>query len=390
MNIRNKTREDILNLPNKYVLAELPTGFGKSKLALDWLKNTGIRTKILIVVPRLVLIDNWKQEFIKWGYKDYLSSVEFVTYVSFPKKIGHWNAVILDEAHHLSERCVGVLEYFSIKKAILLSATVSKKIKQRLYNAFDDLCVKKITARKAIQEEVLPDPQVILIPLYLDNYKKDCTIIKNKKKGNPITLEYSQRFRANTIKDRKVIIPCTQLQWYNDISSLIAYYKNKMHIDIYKNLYLFTCGERLKWLSNQKTSFIAEILKKVHKERTLTFCNSILQTEVLGKYCINSKNRNALQYKEAFNSGKINHITACNMLNEGVNLTNCKIGIYAALNSSELLIKQKLGRLLRHPNPILIIPYYKNTRDEEIVKKMCEDYNPALIREITSIKELNI
>lgn len=33
---------------------------------------------------------------------------------------------------------------------------------------------------------------------------------------------------------------------------------------------------------------------------------------------------------------------------------------------------QKIGRLLRHKNPYLIVPYFRNTRDEEIVIKMFE------------------
>lgn len=62
-----------------------------------------------------------------------------------------------------------------------------------------------------------------------------------------------------------------------------------------------------------------------------------------------------------------------------VNLTNCRIGIYAALSSSEIRIKQRLGRILRHKDPLIIIPYYRNTRDEEIVKDMLKDYNSDLI-----------
>ena len=62
-----------------------------------------------------------------------------------------------------------------------------------------------------------------------------------------------------------------------------------------------------------------------------------------------------------------------------MNLIDCQVGIYASLNSSDTMIKQKLGRLLRHPNPVLIIPYYNNTREEEIIEKMLEDYNPELV-----------
>lgn len=65
-----------------------------------------------------------------------------------------------------------------------------------------------------------------------------------------------------------------------------------------------------------------------------------------------------------------------------VNLINCRIGIYAALSSSEIRIKQRLGRILRHKDPLIIIPYYRNTRDEEIVKDMLKDYNSDLIQVI--------
>lgn len=72
-----------------------------------------------------------------------------------------------------------------------------------------------------------------------------------------------------------------------------------------------------------------------------------------------------------------------------MNLVNCKVGVYASLNSSERMIKQKLGRLLRHSEPVIIIPYYKYTRDEEIVNKMLEDYNPQLVL-TTNINELQL
>ena len=125
-------------------------------------------------------------------------------------------------------------------------------------------------------------------------------------------------------------------------------------------------------------------------ERTLTFCNSIEQTEELGKYCINSKNKNSDEVLSKFNSGKINHITACAMLDEGVNLSNCRIGVYANLNSSVRMIKQRLGRLLRHKDPIIVIPYFTNTRDEEIVKKMCADYNTELVSTINNINNIQL
>lgn len=71
-----------------------------------------------------------------------------------------------------------------------------------------------------------------------------------------------------------------------------------------------------------------------------------------------------------------------------VNLVNCRVGVYATLNSSDRMITQKLGRLLRHPNPVIIIPYFVKTRDEEIVAKMLENYNPELVTTITNLNQL--
>lgn len=71
-----------------------------------------------------------------------------------------------------------------------------------------------------------------------------------------------------------------------------------------------------------------------------------------------------------------------------MNLINCEIGIFMMLNSSERMQVQKIGRLLRHNNPVIIIPYFKNTRDEEILKKMLGGYNTNNIFTTNSITEI--
>lgn len=390
---REEAEDIILAIPNQSILLELPTGFGKSKLALDRMASLiqpNVGTKILIVVPRLVLIDTWVKEFKDWGYGAYLCLTEFVTYMSFPKKAGDYDLVIFDEVHHLSERCRDSLDDYNIKHSILLSATVTRNMKGELLVSFPNLYICKVTTKAAIEDEVLPDPRVFLIPLTLDNRVPCYEIIKNKSQKVEIRIPYHQRFNYAKVKNRKIIIECTQQQYYDDISSLVSWYKKKMFMEVFKNLFLRKSGERLIWLSQQKTEFVKNILLHILKDqRTLTFCNGIAQTEELGTYCVNSKNnKQSKENLNNFNGGKINHITACNMLNEGVNLVNCRVGVYAMLNSSDRIIAQKLGRLLRHPDPILIIPYFKNTREEEIVNKMVEDYNPELVTTITNLNQL--
>lgn len=397
---REQVRDEILQVESPHILAELPTSFGKTRVAIEFLvKHTsdmlnGLTIpKILIVIPRLVLIDNWKEEFKKWNCEEYLEYVEFVTYVSFPKMAGDWDVVIFDEVHHLSERCRESLMYFDIYHSISLSATVSRDMRKALKEIFPDLYIYKVTTKQAITDEVLPDPRVFLIPLSLDTLTVNQEIIKNKSQKITLEIPYSMRFQYAKVKNRRIVIKCTQRQYYDDMSTMIEWYKRKMYgSEVMKNLFLRKSGERLKWLSEQKTAYVKALLDLLRDQRTLTFCNGIPQTAELGKYCINSsksKGENAENLGK-FNSGKVKHITACNMLDEGMNLVNCRVGVYAVLNSSERMIKQKLGRLLRHSDPIIIIPYYVGTRDEELVNKMMEDYNPELVTKITSLTQLKL
>ena len=73
-----------------------------------------------------------------------------------------------------------------------------------------------------------------------------------------------------------------------------------------------------------------------------------------------------------------------------VNLTNCRIGIFCNLNSSEIIIRQRCGRLLLHKSPTIIIPYFKDTREEELVQKMIEEYSKDSIISVNSINDIKL
>lgn len=390
---RDKVRNKILSIKSSNILAQLPTSFGKSKIGID-LAIKSKPSNILIVIPRLVLIKNWKDEFIKWGYKEFLNIVSFSTYVGLNKQVGSkWDCIIFDEVHHLSERCAEFLNTMSIKQSIMLSATVNKDIKWRIQELFPDVVIYSVKMKEAIDNEVLPDPKVFLLPLTLDAKFPTESIWKNPKGKEPVVeVPWATRWSAIKQKVFKVRIYCSEYHYHQDLCSQIDWYKNRYmrtRNEALKAKWLKLAGDRLKWLSDKKMSTMKVLKEHFKNERVLLFCNSIEQTEVLGN-CINSKFKSSLTTLEDFNNGKINQISAVNMLNEGCNLVNCRIGIYGNLNSSEIIVKQRLGRILRHKDPIIIIPYYKNTREEELVEKMLEDYNPKLIKTINDIKEITL
>ena len=123
-------------------------------------------------------------------------------------------------------------------------------------------------------------------------------------------------------------------------------------------------------------------------DRSITFCKTIEQAEYLDKPCIHSKNKGSDQIYKDFNDKKINHITSVNILNENANLVDCKYAVFANYSASEVVGVQRLGRSLRHKSPIIIMPYYENTREQEIIDEMLEDFNKDCITTVYSVSEL--
>ena len=378
------TREEIHDLAlskvdmTKYMILELITGYGKTKVAIDLInhicdrvfRNDESPTTILILVAKTVHKQTWKDEIEKWGgiKSDYITIECYESLKNYENSC--FDVVVADEMQHLSEARIDVLETIHINESFIgLSATIKKDMRDYfIYNHKAE--VIKCGLKEAVEDEVLPEPTVYLLPLALDNTRFNYKI---KKFGRTITT--------------------TQRGYYNDMSSLIEWYKNKFfntRSERVKNLWLSTAGKRLKWCAEQKEALVLSLLDKFKNYKTLTFCSSIEQAERLGKYNITSKNKASKENLEMFNLNKIKHITACSILNEGVNLTNCKIGIFCNLNSSEIITRQRCGRLLRHKSPVIIIPYFKNTREEELVQKMIEEYSEKSKIIINNMNDIKI
>ena len=66
MNDREVVKEAILNMQNNNLLIELPTGHGKTAIALELLKKKLQKGRVLVVVPRIVLKQNFILEVDKW------------------------------------------------------------------------------------------------------------------------------------------------------------------------------------------------------------------------------------------------------------------------------------------------------------------------------------
>lgn len=380
------------------LLLEAATGLGKSKIALDLVNymidtkfTKGAKCSALLLVAKRVHKQTWKEEIEKWGG---IKIDRLVTecYESLHKHENEsFDFVILDEVHHVgSDIRLESLKTLDFHYMIGLSATIPRKLKawfKYRYHAEVVSC----DIIEAIEDDVLPEPQILLFPLMLDNRQPTEEWEINSKVGGKVV--YGEIKDLWKLKKQKVhaIISMTQKQKLLEYNKLIEWEKERFmrtRNPAMERSWLYHAGKRLEFLAYCKNQIVSDILRKLSRQRTITFCKTIEQSEALGKYCIHSQNGKANDIYEKFNQKKINHITAVNILNENANLVDCKYAIFANLSSSETVQVQRTGRALRHKSPVIIIPYYKDTREQEIVEKQLEGFNKNYIKEIHSIQEI--
>lgn len=310
-----KNNRDIINeiARKPLVLLQLPTGYGKTKIAIDYCNINNIH-RPLIVTPALVIEEGWKNDQIpKWN-KDHLFNPIFIQYASFINedkvKDIDFDGVIFEEVHHITERCrdtiINLRNKFNNKPTIMLSATVNKEKMDILNSIFTYIYTVKITTSKAVEDNRLPSPKFIFIKLHLD------------------VLDLASYMELNR-----------QFEYYKNTSKTNAFMSVKMK-RLAKTIY--------EWLSNKKVPFTKMLLYLYKDYGKLTFCSDIEQCEELGSYPVHSKNKKADELIEKFNAGKIKHLTSCRVLLEGVNLKNCKVGIFNYLSPTLRIQVQSVGK----------------------------------------------
>lgn len=397
------TREEVfsecLSKINKtnFLLLELPTGYGKSKLSLDLVnhlaatKYKGKKISMLLLVAKNVHKQTWQEEIRKWGGVE-VNTIVSECYESLKKhQHEYFDIIVADEVHHLnSDLRLDSLKTLSFGNFIGLSATIPKKLKQNFLYEYHAKVVS-CDLVEAIDNDILPEPQIVLLPLQIDGTKATETIELNPKaKGITYKGDFTKLWNYRKMKVH-AIVSCTAKQKLGDMNNQILFAKNRYmrsRQDFVKNKWLFMCGERIKYLANLKNDIVKQILLKLKSDRSITFCKTIDQAEYLGKYCIHSKNKDSDQIYKDFNDKKINHITSVNILNENANLVDCKYAVFANYSASETIGPQRIGRSLRHKSPVIIMPYYENTREQEIIEEMLEDFDKDCIKRVHSVSEL--
>lgn len=362
------------------------TGVGKSaaaiKMANAYVKGIKSRkAQVLLVVAEVPHKDNWQKEFDKWGSIN--ASLTIECYASLHKyRNTNWDLIIYDEAHHLGSDLRKDI-FYSIKsvKNIFLSATMDDDLISFIESKVGKLGISRISLQDAIKYDILPEPHIHLIPLVLDNLKKDQLITEewgDTKKRIPIYCELKDRWTYIKNKKQypniKLCMRCTALQKYNYFTEQFEYWKRQYmncRQERTKNKWMQVGIQRKRFLGEIKTGAVLKLINSLDNKRFICFCASVAQAELLGKEnAIHSKIKKPETIIKSFNNKEINSLYAVGMLQEGQNLTDIQVGIIVQLDGTERPFIQKFGRSLRAEDPHQYIFYYKNTRDEEYLENI--------------------
>ena len=378
------------------------TGVGKTKvavLACDYIVESAIETPhILIFVAERAHKDNWRKEFVKFLGKEKAESVlHYVTiecYASMKKYVDtEWDLTVWDECHHLqSEKRQKILETMKAEYVLALSATPGRAAYDALSWTFGRFEIDEISTQDAIDEECLPEPRIVCIPLELERFERTATIEMNMSAHVSHTWMDVWSNRWLYLKNKKrwagyrVVFKCTQKEKYEYINKQFEYWK-RQHLEDQgnerlKNMWLQWGSRRKRFLGELKTTRALELINGLRKDgrRFICFCSSIEQAHSLGgERAVHSQNKNSPAVIQSFNDRKIDEIFAVGMLVEGVTLTDIEAGIIVQLDGNERQFIQKSGRMYRSENPLIYIFYYKGTRDEEYLQKALEGINEEYV-----------
>lgn len=316
------------------------TGSGKSRIAInaarvcyDEAKAAGkLRgLKILLVTYTITSgTTDWPNEFKEAGEAKLLKYVTHVCYASLDSMTGEWSLVILDEAHHLTQKSFKFFIGNPQPKVIMLTATppdpVKEAAKVRLLNLLGPT-VYTYSLDEGIADGNVADYRLWIIDMELDDIVR---YIKAGSKAKPFMT--------------------TERKQYDYLSKMIGVAYGEQN-DAWAEVLI---QKRVHFMNTlrSKRDLARKILTKIPEDnRVLIFASSIAQTSELCKYTYHSETDDTDLNK--FRDEEINRLACVRALNESVNLSNLDKSLIVQANSRIREFIQRMGRNLRfRPNYI--------------------------------------
>lgn len=310
---------------NKYTgLLWISPRVGKSKIVLDALNKITKPIKVLIVAPKLDILESWKQEIAKWGLVDNIT-VDFSWSNNLKKVVRSYELIICDEIHEYNH--AKVLPLLRLRqragsRILGLTGTLNDHDYFHINNILSLEVIYKYTFEQAIEDGIIADYKITCI---------ECN------------LEPSERAMYDN--------------WDNQ-------YKKAVSLQKYKSLN-FLAQKRKEIIYNSKVKLLKtnELLENI--DRCLVFTASIHVANQVGEASYHSKNKKDSSLVK-FQTGEINKLSTVAMISLGITIPNLKHVIFNQLKSIDsLCVQQTMRSMNLEGNSVaeITILYLKNTQD---------------------------
>lgn len=358
----------------------LATGVGKSRLAMLILEALNDKfDDFLIVVDSTRLRDfNWKEDFTKWGKEDLFKKVTLQTYQAVYKWTPKYKDlsktfVICDEV----DFAIGTPKYgkffnsFSDIPMLGLTGYITESKRKDLNNTLPILL--EYPFEEAVKDGIINDIKFIFVKFDLDKNKNGVEV-KYKKDGRWQTFKQSE----NAAYDYTNSAFIKSFIEYN--TALV-----QKSLGMISEQEFIVIDKKMKALRNRRMQLLHKGIasKKIAKRlintivsdtenKVAVFSKITAQSSDISEYTYHGKNTkqvNDLNY-EKFNSGEINTLGICAKINRGVNMVGLNNIILESYDSSDTIIRQRIGRAGRLEvsevaNIYILLPYYMKKEVEK-------------------------
>ena len=347
------------------------TGFGKSRcgvVSINHVLNVLGKQTALILVPTVQLQDQFRDEFIKWGYDSCLDRVDIMCYQSAYKLVdNHYDIVVCDQIHlGLSKQYIKFFNNNTYDKLLCMTATMPEDVgyKMQLFKLAPT--VYTITLDQCVEMKLVSPYEIYCIPVELtfgemleyDAVQAD--FVRHKMWLGPEAFDMAKFFIANK--------QCTKEEKFHALGFYKAMRERKGIVDtahnkiskfkeiVYSNLTekIITFGG-LNEFTDSLAESVSPLAEVYHSKKTL------------------KARKNALK---RFKDDEVNILCSTKALNQGFDIPNANIGIICGLTSKALSMVQRIGRLIRFEEgkvgKIYII-YVKNSQEEKWLNKSVAD-----------------
>jgi superfamily II DNA or RNA helicase len=344
------------------------TGFGKSRcgvLAVGKLLKEN--EKALVLVPTTQLQDQFKEEFIKWGYEDTLPQVDIICYQTAYKLEGeHYHIVVCDEIHlGISPEYRKFFENNTYDKLLCMTATTPEEDEYRTYLTNLAPTRYKITLDECVALGLVADYKIICIPISLTEEEQ-----KAYKKANNLFVHSKYKLGQFDAFNQAKLILANKVQ--GDKGAAAMFYKA---IRDRKSVVQHTIS---------KIEKSKELLKEHKKDKVLIFSGTNAFTDKMAEevnglsYHSKKSKKQREQILDDFRSTKSKVLCSTKALNQGFNVPDASVGIIAGLDSKALPMIQRVGRLLRlnkNKVGVIYILYVKDSQEEKWLKNAIKSLN---------------